>query len=1126
MIKFITNRENSISLNERLKSVIKNSNELKFLVGFFYFSGWQDLCKSIEKNDNLSIRMLVGLEVDRYLSNIFEFEVEDNSLSVDEHFFSFMKSLGMAINSSEMDNKEFYEQVDFFVNLLEKGKLIIRKTLEPNHAKLYLFKWNDKHKKDTLETGRFITGSSNLTKSGLHRQNEFNVEISDYGFEEAESYFDELWVTAIPISEAPNGKSIIKDFFKNKSISTLITPFEAYAYVLKTYLDLQKSKDRTKSIEPLLEDAGFTNYAYQVDAVNFALDRIEKCNGVIISDVVGLGKSVIASLVAKLLNKRGLILCPPGLIGEKLENTGWWEYLNKFRLYNWDIESVGKIEELAEKLSKNDLGYEVVVVDEAHRFRNQDTSVYQALSEICRNKEVMLLTATPFNNTPADIFSLLKLFLIPGKSPLTLEDNLEEKFRSYNSRFKELSLVQKNFNSLDENKKGKAKDIYKKMFSDELPIDINIVKSEVRKIATDIKVTISPVVIRRNRIDLQEDHTYRNEIKNLSKVTDPKEQFYQLSKEQLKFYDKILEDYFGENGKFHGAIYKPDEYERAEVTNNTKLSKEDNRSNLQQKNLFHFMRRILVKRFESSFGAFKQSIDRFLNTHKIVLSFIEYSGVYFLDRKIINSIYNDEDGTDDFTQQQILQAIEDFEQAPNENRSPKHSKVYKMDKMKRKDDFIEHIKSDIKMFEEISREIDELDLVNNDPKRESIIISISKVLNSKNKPKRKVIVFTEYTDTVSHLKDYFSEKLNNRVLICDGTVTRSLASEINNNFNASAENKTDKYDVLVTSDKLSEGVNLNRAGLIINYDIPWNPTRVIQRVGRINRIGKKVFNELHIYNFFPTKRGANHVRSREIAEQKMFLIHNALGEDAKIFNVDEEPTASGMYSKLNTNPEKNEQISFDTECRNEYDLITKDHPEVVERLKELPNRTKTAKLFSEDNTVIFKKKGVAIFAVKAEYKENKIVSEQINFVEVLPLIKCEFGTKRENLSSTFWDCYDELRKFKPNATDRLGPLSYQQSALNSLNSILKSKEVELNQDEISFIYTLINDIKIYKTIPHSTLRDLTLNDKNKKPYLALKDKIIALRDRLGDKYLDSIIERSSKLPDEVIIAIENIKGKP
>ncbi len=164
------------------------------------------------------------------------------------------------------------------------------------------------------------------------------------------------------------------DFLKNKTQSSLITPYEAYAYILKTYIDLQENKKIKLFIDRILDENGFEKYTYQKDAVNQALNILETYNGVIIADVVGLGKSVVASLIANQLGKRGLILCPLSLIGDKKENTGWYEYWNKFELYNWDIESSGNIEAVDESIRKNNLEYEVVIVDEAHRFRNQNIS--------------------------------------------------------------------------------------------------------------------------------------------------------------------------------------------------------------------------------------------------------------------------------------------------------------------------------------------------------------------------------------------------------------------------------------------------------------------------------------------------------------------------------------------------------------------------------------------------------------------------------------------------------------------------------------------------------------------------------------------------------------------------------
>ena len=1118
---FITNNGDNATLKKRLETLISASKELKFLVGFFYFSGWQEIYKKLETNKEVTLKILVGLQVDKYLSNIVEVGLKDESLSQEEHFSQFMKSMGYAINNAEMDNEVFFNQIEFFIQLLEEDRLIIRKTVNPNHDKIYLFKLNESQ---ILKQG-FITGSSNLTKAGLQSQEEFNVEIKDYGFENAERYFNDLWDTSIEITEAENGTQVIIDFLKNKSQASLITPYEAYALILKTYIELQDAKKINNAVDRLLEENGFEKYKYQIDAVNQALNIIETYNGVIIADVVGLGKSVIASLVANQLGKRGLILCPPGLIGSKKEGTGWWEYKNKFKLHNWEIASSGNLENEAESILNNNLEYEVIIVDEAHKFRNQDTSAYEALLDICRGKKVILLSATPFNNSPADIFSLLKLFIIPGQSGITLEQDLEGRFNSYNYRFKRLSNILKNHQSLNADKVRKAENDYVKLFGIEPPIDIHIVKRNVSAMAKDIKSIITPVVLRRNRLDLKTDFEYKKEIQNLSEVNDPEEQFFKLSKEQSEFYNKIITSYFSEEGDFTGAIYKPFEYEN-KVADEDKMNEDDNRAFQQQRNLFDFMRRLLVKRFESSFGAFEKSIERFLRTNRMVLSFIEHSDKYVMDRKVIEQIYDETDDADDFTFEAIKLALEEFERNAEFKKKPKHTKIYEVDKFEFKDKFIADIKNDISLFERINQEIKDLKLVEKDPKRLAVLETIKNVLHQESLTKRKVILFTEYTDTVRHLKTLFEKELVGRALFCDGGVTKSFALELNANFDAKFKKQVDDFDVLITSDKLSEGYNLNRAGLIINYDIPWNPTRVIQRVGRINRMSAKVFNELHIYNFFPTDIGADIVKSREIAQQKMFLIHSALGEDAKMFDADEKPTPSGLFTKISQNPEDNEELNIGTVIRNDYNEVLNNHPEIIDKIKKLPNRTKTAKLFEENNVVVLRKKGMALFSIVHQFESEETDGKptEKTFEELLQFVKCAPEDERQPLTKKFWKSYEELKDFKPKYGTGKSEVALETKANIALKTLLKVKREDLDQNLISFIDTLLKDIKKYKTLSKFTLRRLKLGEgKKDKNYADLIASIVEIKRKLGTDYLDIILARSSHIENDVIIAVSNVK---
>lgn len=1116
---FITNnKDRHKTVKGRLNTLIGVSAELKFLVGFFYFSGWKELYESLQENKAIRLKLLIGLQVDKLLNKIVEHGQQDENLSQDDYFNRFMESLGYAINNEEMDTEEFYNQVGFFLEMLESGRLEIRKTENPNHAKLYLFQLSEGQAGIQGMPGQFITGSSNLTKAGLSSQEEFNVEIKDYGFTEAEQYFDELWERAIPITEIQGRRKFLIEFIKHKSQAATVTPFEAYALILKTYLDLQAQKHIKPEVERILEDVGFKKFSYQLDAVNQALSIINEYNGVIIADVVGLGKSVIASMIAKNIGKRGMVICPPALIGSKELKTGWKGYVEDFKLYDWEVESRGRLEDLAQTIHGRDI--DVIIVDEAHYFRNQDTSAYEALMNICRDKTVILLTATPFNNSPADIFSLLKLFIVPGKSGITIEDNLEATFQGYNYRFRRLSNILKNYKVIFSTKRKRAEEQYREIFGEEPPIDEERVRHATKELANRIKEIISPVVIRRNRLDLKTDFQYSSEVGELSTVEDPEELFYELSAPQSTFYDRIVKEYFSENGQFKGAIYQPFQYEK-KVENEEDLDLEGNRAFQQQRNLYDFMRRLLVKRFESSFGAFSKSIDRFLKVHEIVLEFIENSGgKYILDRKLMESAYT-------FEEEEIMEVLEKFEQSLIEKKLAKHHKVYTIEDFERKEDFLTNIKTDTELFRNIRDEIRELNLVENDPKRQKVFEKVEEVLRNKTE-KRKVILFSEYVDTVKHLQPFFQENTRNRVLICDGKISKDLAKNLNANFNAQHKgSKADDFDVLITSDKLSEGVNLNRAGLIINYDIPWNPTRVIQRVGRINRIGTKVFDKLNIMNFFPTETGSDFVKSREIAAQKMFLIHNALGEDAKIFDSDEVPSPAALFKKINDNPDVDDELNISTKIRNLYEEIKIQHPEVIEKIQNLPARVKTAKGYSRSEVNVLRKKGLSLFAQQVinPLKEGNNVGS-ILMEELLPAVQCSFEEPLLSLSSNFWPAYETIKAYKPTQREGRSEIALETKAHNNLRTALKIIDPK-EESILAFIQVLIKDIRNYRTLPQYTLRRLTREElkPNTSPqnFKKFQEEVNWVRNQLGEDYLEKILKRVEHQSLEVIIAVENIE---
>ncbi|MFN3599152.1 MAG: helicase-related protein [Aquificaceae bacterium] len=1037
------------NLGQTLKEHILNSDGLKFLTAFFYFSAFEEIYQALlqrERDKELKegfLKILVGLNVDRDIYKLYEHSKKEDPKE------SFLKSLEKAFNSEEMDNEDVYKQSAFFIKLLKEGKLLLRKTREPNHAKLYIFQ------KSQLGYPVFIIGSSNLTKAGLSYQDELNLEIAmKFYSERVEKYFDELWEDSIEIRPEDVLKVLQKRTFLRD-----ITPFQAYLYLLKLYLELHSKFEKSdeEMAEKILREANYNPYKYQLEAILQGVRSLKEHKGVLLADVVGLGKSVIACGIAKMLGKRGLVICPPHLIGDENATWGWKKYLNDFKLDGWQVRSLGRLEEALEFVKRNK-DISVIIVDEAHRYRNENTKRYHLLSEICRGKYVILLTATPFNNKPLDIYALLKLFTVPKQSSLILGGNLEKKFKDYD----------KDFNDLKKQKRREGANLHE-------------IDQKLKAIAAKIRGIIEPITIRRNRLDLK---SYGEDIP-MPKVKDPIACFYELTKEQLDFYDKVIEFF---KDRFKGAIYHPVDYLKNKDVDEFEM--------ISQRNLYDFMKRLLVKRFESSIFAFYESIKRFKELNENALQMIEEYQVFILDRDLMENLEDEEEFED------ILKKYNLKLENPQETlQKKKYQILYKISELNK--EFAKDIRSDMKFFEELEKKIKELGFLEKDQKVEKLIEEIKKFKD------RKILIFTEYVDTARHLEKKLESVFKGQVLTAIGDLRRrvGVVDLINKNFNAEYEDEG-KYQILIATDKLSEGFNLHRAGVVVNYDIPWNPVRVIQRVGRINRIGKKVYDEIYILNFFPTQKGEGETRQREIAERKMFMIHEILGEDAKIFSPDEEPRASELFRRLNTYTEDIEE-SFYTKLRKEWEELSKKYKDQIKSLEGLPTRLKTAKPFEKDELIVVVKSGADLYVIR----HNGEKAERVSFEEVYESIRAQENTPKLSLSKDFWEKYkealDELKEVKSAVS--------QNPYYNLLNSIRKKRP--LTEEERAFIESLITDIKEYGTLSKYVLKRILKWDKLSDE--ELRKEVHQLMKELGEDFIKSVQEMPRERERNVIITIEN-----
>lgn len=1142
----ISNINEENSLLTRLDNLIVESEEMRVLVGFFYFWGIAALHGGLARNKDFKLKILVGLEAEEHAGRIVEFAGAQGTGATDEERRrNFLNSLRSVMRSREIDTQKYYERVSLFIGLVASGQIEIRKTAEPNHAKLYHFTLK-KHFARALGKGYcWITGSSNLTRPGLLEQNELNVQLLDFGGEESKKYFDALWANAVPLTDDPETRvKIIELVGGDESLMAEVTPFEAYALVLKSYLEHRELVNKRDSIlrifgEPKDEnnDPKYRPLTFQIDAINQALSILREYNGVIVADVVGLGKSVVGSILGRVNGKRGIVIAPPGLVGDYGAGTGWWGYLQDFGLNDWHVVSRGKMDEVLDLVNRQ-RDFELVVVDEAHYFRNQDSEDYHYLSQICRGKQVMLLTATPYSNRPNDMLSLLKLFSAARQSLLTPDGNLEGLFRGYHAKYVRLDYV---LNHLEDTAKaGRVESHLRKLgLKAELaPSNYAHIRHEAKtcckRLAQEIRQVVEPVMIRRNRLDLKGDPDYAAEVgRQLPTMHDPLEQFYELAPEQSAFYDLVISEYFGEESVFTGAIYQPGAY----VPNPPDSDSDGEESgpdasvllNNQQRNMYKFIRRLLVRRFESSFGAFARTLDNLIRVHRNVKRLAVPAplgkGVVVLDRSLMEKLLNMEDASDEEVED-FLRSQEELLDPARDHSGRKNIQVYRVtedfDDVGR-DRFNQDIKDDIMLLEKIKEEVVRLDLIANDPKARKLTAEVRAVLEGRHpalisregEPRRKILVFTEFGDTVEHLKGYLDKEFPNQVLTIR-SLSKETAATVRKNFDGScnAGMQQDQFAVLLATDKMSEGFNLNRAGLVINYDIPWNPTRVIQRVGRINRIGTKVFEDLYLFNFFPSEQGNTLHNVRQIAANKMFMIHTSIGEDSKVLDADEEPTPAGLFEKLGRNPDTLEEESFLTQAKREWMEICAKHPELIAKINKLPGRVKTTRRCALKGTYLFARKGMTLFALRhRDSEETDDGIAHLSIQEAIGEIRCSFDAKRSTeFSDEFWGRYEALQQ---SLSDRRhGSVPGVTSLITKARNTLIAK-ISAGAGS-AFAKMLLDDLQNYGTLSERTLRKIIEAGGSNTKF----EKMIAqLKTEMGSDYLAAV--KDSMPPNEIVIAIEH-----
>jgi len=933
-ITFITNEENQ-TLKNRFNVLIKDVHFFDVLVGYFYTSGFSVIYKSLENTEK--IRILIGISTNRQTYDLITNSQKAEQLEIDFSHAEAKKAFETQVEKelAESEDSQSVERgIVKFIEWIRCGKLEIK--VYPSqriHAKLYIMTFREEDR----DVGRVITGSSNLTQSGLVNNLEFNVELknpADHKF--AKDKFEQLWANAADISE-----KYIETIQAKTWLNQDIIPYHLYLKFLYEYFKDELSQSEEIFANYLPES--FMKLEYQEQAVLNAKKILEEYGGVFISDVVGLGKTYIATLLAGQLDGRTLIIAPPALIDK--ENPGsWTNAFSDFRIAA-DYESVGKLDSILRNGTEK---YSNIIIDEAHRFRTETNITYEKLAEICRGKRIILVTATPYNNAPQDILSQLKLFQSERRSAIPNLPDLKTFFGS----------LQKNLKGLDRQKDNEEY--------------LRVVKENARQIREKV---LKYLMVRRTRTEIVKYFAEDLASQGLKfpEVANPHPFFYELNDQEDRIFNRTIELLSRE---FTYARYTPlkPAYFRGKTDQATRLS---------QENMGKFMKILLVKRLESSFFAFKNSIDRFINSYEMFIREFEKGNLYISKKyihKILDLLENDDD--------------EAIERLVQEGKADRYSRDLFNDV------FLDDLKSDLAILQRIKEMWAQ---INRDPKLLTLLdrLSTNKLLN-----KNKLIIFTESKETAEYLTDNINQTYPNQTLCFNGSSSEGTREIVIRNFDAKARQPQDDYRILVSTEVLSEGVNLHRANIVINYDIPWNPTRMMQRVGRINRVDT-TFDTIYTFNFFPTQQANDEIKLKEAAAAKINAFLTLLGGDAELLTEGEPVGSHELFDRLSSKKSvvgEEEEVS-ELKYLSVIKAIRDNDPDLFAKVKRLPRKSRSGKI---DTThfgsliTYFRKGKLQKFFISAPTS----ASAELDFLTAAEILESEAAEQKQPLPETYFELLD------------------------------------------------------------------------------------------------------------------------
>jgi len=875
-----------------LQKTLNIADRADFCVGYFNLRGWKQLDAYVERwagGDGRCCRLLVGMqrppqeELRTALSLVARDGAIDNQTAIRlkkrlAGEFREQLTVGAPTNEDEAGLRRLTAQI-------RARKVVVKLFLRhPLHAKLYLL-----FRPDPISPAVGYLGSSNLTFAGLVQQGELNIDVVDQdACNKLARWFEDRWNDRLCLDISDELVQIIDESWAREEA---VLPYHIY---LKIAYHLSQEARAGLAEFRIPRDFGQELFEFQVAAVKIAAHHLNKRGGVLIGDVVGLGKTLMATALARIFEDdqdlETLILCPKNLV------KMWEDYRERYRLRGRVLSTSRVIDQLP-KLRR----YRLVVIDESHNLRNREGKRYRAIQEYLRENEsrVILLTATPYNKTYLDLSNQLRLFVPEdadlGVRPECLLRELGETefIRRHQCGLKSLAAFEKS------------------------------------PYADDWRDLMRLYLVRRTRSFIKDNYAKTdpgNGRKYLEFADGTRSYFPQRVPRTVKF---TLADV--KAGGQYATLYAPDV---VDTINNLSLPRYglanyvapaahqpptpaeakvlDDLSRA-GKRLMGFCRTGLFKRLESSGAAFLQSIERHILRNHVFLYAIENG----LDLPIgtQDAAYLDERIYDEDTDDVPARPAPFDEEDENDNDAPTPSsgpaapdepppvwttadfqrraaEVYSIyrETYRRRFRWLRPTLFDPQLAADLRRDADALLTILNkcgkwDAGRDAKLAALVSLLSKKH-TREKVIVFTQFADTVQ----YLAAELQRRGLTHLAGVTgdhpdpTSLAWRFSPESNRKRDQikPEDELRVLIATDVLSEGQNLQDCAIVVNYDLPWAIIRLVQRVGRVDRIGQRAA-EILCYSFLPLEGVERIIRLRTRLRQRLRENAEVVGTDEAFF---------------------------------------------------------------------------------------------------------------------------------------------------------------------------------------------------------------------------------------------------